>query len=806
MKNSIVILLLSFPFCLWSQAQKPQKNYEQTVAAFDKKEGFFDFYWDDDTGKIWLEIDKLDQEFLYVNSLSAGVGSNDIGLDRGQLGDNRIVRFEKVGPKILMVQGNLGYRAESDNPEETASVAQAFARSVLWGFKIEKSNNGNYLVDFTPFLMHDAHGVSKRLKQRSQGNFKLDKSRSAVYLPRTKSFPQNTEFEATLTFTGDATGAWLRSVAPTSSAITVRQHHSFVQLPDDGYKKRTFDPRSGFFGISYQDYATPIDAPLVKKFINRHRLEKKNPSAAISEAVEPIIYYVDRGAPEPIKSALIEGASWWNQAFEAAGYKDAFQVKEFPADADPMDVRYNLIQWVHRSTRGWSYGASVEDPRTGEIIKGHVSLGSLRVRQDYLIAQGLLSPFEEGKDADPRMLEMALARLRQLSAHEVGHTIGLAHNFAASTDGRTSVMDYPHPLVSIDKNGQLNFDNAYDDKIGAWDKRAIIYGYQDFPEGTNEAEALQKILAENSRLGLQFISDADARPQGGAHPAAHLWDNGSNPTDELVRLIALRKQSLANFGIKSIPKGENMASLEKVLVPVYLMHRYQVEAVSKLIGGEQYSYAVRGDGQIVRKIVDQNTQTAALNVLLQTMKPEFLEVPSHISNLIPPQPLGYDKGREFFKARTGMTFDAMAAAETAANNTLTFLCHPQRLARVYQQHANGATRTSLEQYLNKIHTNIQAKTRLYKGNQKAIAQQNEQLYLHHLLKLANNQQAPSYVRAAVLYKINDWKNRLGSLANDAHDLYLKMEIERFFRNPEAFKAAPAKAMPDGSPIGCGHDH
>lgn len=805
--KSFLYLLIFLPFCLFAQAKKETaKSYQELTTPFDKKEGYFHFYWEETKGKIWLEIDKLDEDFLYVNSLSAGLGSNDIGLDRGQLGDNRIVQFQKIGPKILMVQKNLNYRAESNNPEEQASVEQAFAQSILWGFKIEKSKNGKHLVDFTPFLMQDVHGVTKRLKQKKQGNFKLDKTRSAVYLPRTKNFPQNSEFEVTLTFVGDATGAWLRSVTPTSSSFSLRQHHSFVQLPDRQYQKRAFDPRSGFFPISYQDYASAIDADLTKRYIVRHRLEKKNPSAAISEALEPIIYYVDRGAPEPIKSALIEGASWWNQAFEAAGYRDAFIVKEFPAGADPMDVRYNLIQWVHRSTRGWSYGASVIDPRTGEIIKGHVSLGSLRVRQDYLIAQGLLSPFETGKKADPRMLEMALARLRQLSAHEVGHTIGLAHNFAASTNNRSSVMDYPHPLVFLGPGTELDFSKSYDDKIGAWDKRTVLYGYQDFPKGTNEKEALDEIILENIKQGLRYISDRDARPQGGAHPTGHLWDNGADPIEELSRLTKVRATAIEKFGMNSIPSGTPMATLENVFVPVYLMHRYQVEAVSKLIGGVLYSYAIKGDGQITNAAVSKRTQEKALQVLLNTMDPDFLAIPERIIQLIPPQAMGYYRNRELFKNRSGMTFDPMAAAEGAANNSLSFLLQPQRIARVSAQYDRNLSPFSASDYIETIHQDLQSKTRSTKGIQQAIAKQNERLFLHHLLRLAGDQKNPGMVRAVAMDKISRWANKLSNTAGNIQSIYIKEEIRRYKLHPESYKMPAAKALPDGSPIGCGHQH
>ena len=479
---SIKNTLFLWSFIFFYSTNLLSQDVGNKVFAMTSNPGFYTFHWDEDNGKIWLEIrdDQLDKEFLYVNSLATGVGSNDIGLDRGQLGDKRIVTFNKMGNKIMLVQPNYKYRAISNNADEQLSVKEAFAESILYGFSIEVKEAGKYLVDATSFLMQDAHDVSSTLRRSKQGSYSVDHSRSAIYLPRTKSFPKNTEFETTLTFTGKSQGTQVRSVTPTSSAITVRQHHSFVELPDANYTPRVFDPRSGFNNISFFDYASPIGSPMEQRYIVRHRLKKKNPTADISEPVEPIVYYLDRGTPEPVRSALLDGARWWDQAFEAAGYKDAFKVEILPEGADMLDVQYNVIQWVHRSTRGWSYGASVVDPRTGEIIKGHVSLGSLRVRQDYLIAQGLLSPYKNGNETAPILLEMALARLRQLSAHEVGHTIGMSHNFAASTNNRSSVMDYPHPYITIDKDGELDFSKAYDDKIGDWDKRTVIYGYQDF--------------------------------------------------------------------------------------------------------------------------------------------------------------------------------------------------------------------------------------------------------------------------------------------------------------------------------------
>ena len=790
----------------------------EKVAGAQKFPGYFNLYWDAKQGKLWLEIDKWKTEFLYQSGLPAGIGSNDIGLDRGQLGKTAIVRFERSGPKILLIEENLGYRAVTNDVDERRAVHDSFAESALWGFTVAAEENCkavtdateqncHVLVDATDFFLRDAHGIPATLRRTKQGSYHLDGSRCTIYLPRTKSFPLNTEVEATLTFAGDEPGAWVREVTPSPESITVREHHSFVQLPPPGYKPRIYDPRSSFFGIAYMDYATPVSEPIVKRFTARHRLEKKDPNAAVSEPIQPIIYYLDRGAPEPIRSALLDGARWWNQAFEAAGYKNAFRVEMMPEGEDLMDLRYNVIQWVHRATRGWSYGAAVIDPRTGEIIKGHVTLGSLRVRQDYLIAEGLLAPYEKGQLVSPKMMQMALARLRQLAAHEVGHTLGLMHNYSASTVNRSSVMDYPPPLVKLAADGTPDLSDAYATGIGDWDKVSIAWGYSDFAPGTDEHAALDKILSDAFGRGLRYLTDQDARPPGSSSSVAHLWDSGSNAVDELNRIMQVRAAALKRFGENNIREGAPLATLEDVLAPIYMYHRYQVEAASKLVGGMDYTFALRGDGEVPAQIVAPSEQRRALAAVLATLKPETLALPESLLKIIPPRPPEYPRDREDFKIHTSPAFDALAPAESAAQHTLQFLFNPERAARLVEFHARNSANPGLEEVLDAI-LNATWKAPHGKGYNGEIANIVDDVVLYDLMSLSANEHATDEVRAIAslkLHGLKDWLNTPSSgrqvISNQAHIFFASKQIELFEKDPKHIDLTAPMEPPDGPPIG-----
>jgi hypothetical protein len=810
--------LLAFPLlvaiCLPCLAQTPAAqtvSIAQKTAGLQNLDGFFPVTWDAKAGKLYLEIDTFGKDFLFLDSLPYGVGSNDLGLDRGQLGKGRVVRFYRSGPKVLLIERNLDYRSSSPHAEEQLDVAQSFAESVLWGFKVEAEDGDKVLVDATDFFLQDAHGVAERLQEAKQGSYHFDASRSAISMESTKNFPLNTEVESVLTFTaeGPLHAALVASVTPDPHAVTVHEHYSFIQLPDDGYKPRAFDPRAGYFDISYRDYSAPLGQPIDIHLISRHRLQKKDPGAAISEPVKPIVYYVDRGAPEPIRSALVEGASWWNQAFEAAGYKNAFQVEVMPEGADPMDVRYNVIQWVHRSTRGWSYGEGVTDPRTGEIIKGQVTLGSLRGRQDYLIAEALLSPYEQGKPVPDAMKQMVLARIRQLAAHEVGHTLGLAHNFAASSVAPgTSVMDYPHPWITLKPDGTPDLSHAYTTGIGTWDKVAITYGYSDFSKGTDEHKALDNILRKATDSGLLFITDEDSRPLGSAQPHSHLWDNGPDPADELNRILTVRAAALKRFGENAIQPGQPMSQLEDTLVPLYLLHRYQTEAASKEIGGLDYRYAVRGDGQLVTRNVSAADQQKALDAVLHTLDPLTLTLPQPLLQILPPRPPGYPGTRESFPGRTGLTFDPQGAVESAANLTGSLLFEPTRASRLVEYKLRDNSLPGLEDVIDQTLT-----ATWYAPRQVTITLNTqltvEDVILHHLLALAASQSASPEARAVAAAEADHLKDWLKGKAGDAsapallhaHWLAAQNEIESFSKDPSKFTEADGLETPPGQPIG-----
>ncbi len=669
---------------------------------------------------------------------------------------------------------------------------------------------GHVLVEATPFLLRDNLNLASRLRP---GAYRLDESRSSIHMPGTFNFPKNTELEVELTYTlqppsGPSQGGPLRvpgrisaaatisracrDVAATGEAASVRVHHSFVELPDPGYKTRVFDPRSGFFGPEFQDRSAPLGTPLEKRLIGRHRLAKADPKAKISDPVKPIVYYLDPGTPEPVRGALLEGARWWNQAFEAAGYRNAFRVEMRPENVHPLDIRYNVINWVHRSTRGWSTGDTVSDPRTGEIIKGVVTLGSLRVRQDFLIAEGLLAPYKTGTEVSNEAREWALARMRQLAAHEVGHTLGLNHNYYDSDLGRISVMDYPHPLVTLKPDGSFDISKVYDVGIGAWDKVSIAYGYQDFPPGTDEKAALASILDAAWPKDIRFMTNQDMD----ANPRVDWWSNGTDAGAELVRMMEVRRAALSRFGEAAIQKGAPMATLEEALVPLFMHHRYQLAAAASVLGGQHYIYALRGDGRVPTRPANAAEQKRALEALLTTLKASELKVPESVLKLIPPRPPGWGPHRELFPRFTGSIFDALSPAVVAADLTMSYLLEPQRAARLVEQKALDATLPGFEDVVGEIvkSTFGVPTNSTYEAE---IARSVERVVVDRLMDAAANARMPQ-VRAVVQAALAMIVKMGGTDPNRA---LMAQDIQRFNARPSPAPLVATPIPPPGAPIG-----
>jgi hypothetical protein len=644
------------------------------------------------TGKIIATFPKPDAKgvsarYIYLTQLGTGLGSAPIGLDRAAASETRILDFRRIGKKVAAEVENSKFIASSGDPDEQHAVDISFATSTLWmGDVIKTNTDGSYTVDLSTFLARDDTGIAQSIKRGGGGDFRFVPELSAADPNFVKVFPKNAEFAAKLTFRSDDPKEEVSNIV-SGNTLTLVLRHSLIALPEPGYVERT-DPYGYTIGLQKVDFSAPLGQPIVHDLARRFRLEKVDPAAARSPVTKPIVFYIDRSAPEPVRTALKEGVSWWAQAFDAAGFEDAFQVDVLPAGADPLDVRYNVVNWVDRATRGWSYGQPIADPRTGEIIKGSVLLGSLRTRQDLIIFQALVGAGLTGTGDPNDPITAALARIRQLGAHEVGHAIGLAHNFAASTQGRYSVMDYPGPRVTLDATGAPSLRDAYGVGVGPWDRFMIKWLYA----AKTDADA-RPLEAEAQSEGLRFVADNDARPVSAGQPLGSLWDEGADPIAELRRIEAVRRAAIDRFGTGALPAGETLAELKRAFVPIWLLDRYQVESAAKSVGGVNFPYVVNGEGAVAQ-MVPGATQWAALYALLDTLSPAQLTVPVRLNPLLSSGFGGNDDRQsdiEIIPTAGGPVFDPLKATEVGALQTLNALLAPERLNRLENQHAGDQT-------------------------------------------------------------------------------------------------------------------
>lgn len=792
-------------------AQDEAASFSETVENLERRDGFIPLHIDERDGRILAELSAGDDNsfgrMIYTSRMTSGLGSNPVGIDRGLGGSSEVLRFFRVNDRIFAEFENMDYRAIGAGPEEADATRQSFARSVVWSTDIVAEHaDGRVLIDLSGFLTRDPVGTIAQLARSDQGSFSIDSGRSAALTGSAMAFPLNVEIDALITLSSSSPGSEVRAVTPEPGSVTLTVHHSFVALPEPGYQVREADERSGAITTNVYDMASPLDAPVRRSFAIRHRLERVDPSAASGPVVEPIVYYVDRGAPPVIRDALIEGGMWWAEAFENAGFEDAYRVELLPEGVHPLDARYNVIQWVHRQTRGWSYGSSVIDPRTGEIIKGHVLLGSQRVRQDRMIFEGLLGRAGTGSGADDDPLQLALARVRQLSAHEIGHTIGLLHNFAASVNQRASVMDYPAPFILMRDSQTPDVSGAYDVGIGEWDIVSVNWLYSQYTSAEDEAAGLERILADAREDGLLYISDRHARGNNSGHPLANLWDNGGNPSVMLTETMRVRRFSLDRFGPQVMAAGEPVSALRNVFPPIYLFHRYQAEAAAKALGGVDFAYENNGTGVSGVTAWPAEEQRRALDALVATLDPAELDIPDDALRLLAPSPYtDYNAAaqREHFESAQYPAFSRRNAAAASARITLAAMLAPARLARMAEQSARDPAQVSPDEVFDAVETALFDAPRGESARLAPVREAIQAEYVAQLLRLAgsDNAAAASTSRGR-LERLEDRLDGRGSGRRD-HRLWLAREIASGLSAIDLGETPDIADtdIPPGSPIG-----
>ncbi len=807
------LLLASVPACASTAGTPPQgapasvsaPGIAAKTAGMEKRDGFIPIYLDDKQGKLLLELPRDSMRVLMFFGLATGLGSNPIGLDRGANGENFITRFERNGERVLVVFENWNYRSSAaDNPAHVRTILESFPPSTSGSLPVLASENGKLLVDATEFVMRDWNDVAGTLQRSDEGSYSVARDRSGIYREYTRAFPGNTEIDVSLTFTTSGRpGPTVSMIVPDGKSLTLRQHISLLELPDDGYRPRVLDPRMGFFGIRFHDYAQPIQNPLEVRWIARYRLERTDPADPRSPIKDPLVFYIDRGIPEPVRTATREGAQWWADAFDAAGLRGAMRVEDLPEGADPLDARYNVVQWENRHERGWSIGGSLGDPRTGEILKAMARMDSHRARTDYNLYAGLM-----GADAAAADTAFVLARVRQVTAHEIGHTLGIAHNYIASTYERGSVMDYPPPRVRLNAAGEIDISAAYDVGPGEYDILALRWGYGIFPPGTEE-DSLRAIVAEGLRKGLLFLSDADARPEFASDPRTNLWDDAADAMEFLQHQMAVRRVAMSRFGLRNIRVGEPVALLQERFVPVYLMHRFAINSLAKTIGGMEYHNAMRGDGQQATRPIPAAEQRRALTALLGALSPAELAIPDTIISLLGPRPFSFGGSVELFSSRTRPVFDELGAARTLSQMVVDAVLQRERAARLIQFASRGADPLTLSETIDALSINWARPAASEPGKNAALRRVVQRAVADRMLLLAADREASAETRSLVELKMTAHRNRARTLATSgseldrAHWTSIAGDFTRWLERQELPTPTPALRAPPGDPFGMG---
>ncbi len=763
------------------------------TAGMARQDGFIPLYWDAARGRVLLEVPAFDRDVLYYVSAASGAGSVELPFDRGIL-LTEVIHFQRSGPRVLVVAQNLRYRVVGGSAAQVENVRDSFATSVLASLPVEADEGGRVLVDASPLFLRDAADVEGRLRRANQGTFRLDTGRSGFHAPRIKSFPQNAEIETIVTFAADNPGLLVNNVTPDGRAFTLRIHHSFLRAPE-GYTPRVADPRIGVSTIAFRDYGRPVNEDTEVQWITRWRLEKRDPAAAMSEPRVPIVFYLDPGIPEPTRSAMRDGALWWNKAFEAAGFRNAVQVKDPTPDMDPMDIRYAWILWINRDERGFSSGGTFRDPRTGEILGSKTRMDSHRIRTignywesytpttggddalfvgDTDLLEALAQPAAAGLPAAQR--DLVLLRQSLLTAHELGHVMGFQHNFSSSLDNFASVMEYPTPRVKVTA-GKLDLSDAFQRAIGPYDEMTARYAYADFPAG-KERDGLEAVIREMRAKGLHYVPETD--------PRWTWYDDRATPAEYLRETMAARAIMLASYGPNVLKPGEPIGALRDMrLWMTYLHHRWAIESGLRYVGGMYHEYVVKGDTVPPTTIVPAATQREVLGLLMSALDPAALELPERLLAQLPPHPNG-----NLEDIAGDYAFDHLRAARILSAMVLADLLEPARTARLVAFADRQSDALTLPEVLQAVLRATWTGARPATPMQRSLRRVTERAALDAMMILGGHADATPDVRAVVLQEVGRLGQSLGARKDDdpvteAHLRQAERDITRYLQNPAA---------------------